>query len=342
MTESGPRIAVIGAGAIGGVTAVFLAEAGHPVQIVTKHASVATLAREEGLRVRGVRGEHRAKLRAVATVGELEGPLDIVLLATKSTEVLAVARECLPLLADDGVMLTMQNGITEHAVAEIVGAHRVAACVVVWGATMVEPGTLEMTSEGEFVLGVLEGDRGRLAPIASLLSAVVPTRVADNLMGERYSKLIINACITTLGGVCGLLLGEMLARRPARELFIAVMREAMAVADAMGIHVEKGGGGKLDFYRFVAGDGLLARFRRHAIIRLVGFKYRRLKSSTLQSLERKKPTEIDFINGYIVATGEKHGVPTPVNAALVRMVKEIEAGTRPIAYENLLIPGVTA
>ncbi len=72
------------------------------------------------------------------------------------------------------------------------------------------------------------------------------------------------------------------------------------------------------------------------MIRLIGFKYRRLKSSTLQSLERGKPTEIDFLNGYIVAMGAHHGVPTPVTAALVRMVKEIEAGTRAIGYANLL------
>ncbi|PKN54112.1 MAG: 2-dehydropantoate 2-reductase [Deltaproteobacteria bacterium HGW-Deltaproteobacteria-14] len=336
MTDAELRIAVVGAGAIGGVTAVFLAEAGHAVQIVTKHPAVAAQARGDGLRVRGVRGEHRATLDGVATVAELRGPLDVALLATKSTEVVEVARELLPLMAEGGVVLTMQNGITEQAVAEVVGEHAVVACVVAWGATMLEPGTLEMTSEGEFVLGALDGRPVEaLAPLATLLSAVVPTRVATNMMGERYSKLIINACVTTLGGVCGLLLGDMLARRPARELFIAIMREAMAVADAMGVRVEPGGGGKLDFYRFVRGDGWLDRFKRHAMIRLIGFKYRRLKSSTLQSLERGKPTEIDFLNGYIVAMGARHGVPTPVNAALVRMVKEIEAGTRAIAYANL-------
>ena len=334
---------MVGAGAIGGISGVFLAEAGHTVQIVTKHPEVAAQARSEGLHVRGVRGDHSARLAGVATIAELTGPLDVVLLATKSTDAVAAAREVLPLLAADGVLLTMQNGITEHAVAAVVGEHRVVACVVVWGATMLAPGTLEMTSEGEFVLGALDG-RGAAAlrPLAELLAAVVPTRVADNVMGERYSKLIINACITTLGGVSGLLLGDMLARRPARELFIAVMREAMAVADAMGLKVEPGGGGKLDFYRFLRGDGWLARFKRHATIRVIGFKYRRLKSSTLQSLERRKPTEIDFLNGYIVAQGHEHGVPTPVNAALVRIVKEIEAGQRPIAYANLLDPSLIA
>lgn len=341
MSDARPRIAVIGAGAIGGVTAVFLAEAGHDLQIVTKHADVAAQARDPGLRVRGVRGEHVAKMRGVATVGELEGPLDVALLATKSTDVLAVARELLPLMAPGGVMLTMQNGITEHAVAEIAGASRVVACVVVWGGTMLAPGVLEMTSEGEFVLGAVDRrPAAALAPLVDLLGAVVPTRAADDLMGERYSKLIINACITTLGGVCGLLLGQMLARRAARDVFMAVMREAMAVADAMGIRVAPGGGGKLDFYRFLNGNGMLANLRRHLMIRLIGFKYRRLKSSTLQSLERRKPTEIDFINGYIVQMGLEHGVPTPVNAALVRMVKEIEDGTRPIAWDNLLDPSL--
>ncbi|MFH0826232.1 MAG: ketopantoate reductase C-terminal domain-containing protein, partial [Pseudomonadota bacterium] len=76
-------------------------------------------------------------------------------------------------------------------------------------------------------------------------------------------------------------------------------------------------------------------FRRHLLIRLIGFKYRRLKSSSLQSLERGLKTEVDFLNGYICDRGREHGVPTPSNDAVVAMIKEIEEGRRRIAPENL-------
>jgi 2-dehydropantoate 2-reductase len=102
--------------------------------------------------------------------------------------------------------------------------------------------------------------------------------------------------------------------------------------------VEPGGGGKLDYYRFLEGGGVLSQMKRDLLIRIIGFKYRRIKSSSLQSLERGRKTEVDHLNGYICARGRKHGVPTPINDAVVRMVKEIEAGQRKMTPENLTDP----
>jgi 2-dehydropantoate 2-reductase len=249
---------------------------------------------------------------------------------------LAAAREVLPLLAPEGLLVSLQNGICEEALAGVAGRRRVAGCVVGFGATMHGPAELEMTSSGEFVLGSLEGgDDPRLEPVRRMLSTTAPCRLSDNILGELYAKLIINSCINSLGAVTGLNLGEMLARLKARRLFIAVMREAMQVAGALGLAVPPGAGGKLDYQRFLQGSGPLASLRRHLTIRLVGFKYRRLKSSSLQSLERGKPTEIDYLNGYIVAKGREAGRPTPVNARLVALVREIEDGARRPGPHNL-------
>jgi 2-dehydropantoate 2-reductase len=98
----------------------------------------------------------------------------------------------------------------------------------------------------------------------------------------------------------------------------------------MELEVEKGAGGKLDYYDFLA-TGAIADFKRHLMIRLIGFKYRRLKSSSLQSLERGKPTEIDYLNGYIAGKGRELGVPTPINAHVIAVIKAIEAGERRMA-----------
>jgi 2-dehydropantoate 2-reductase len=81
--------------------------------------------------------------------------------------------------------------------------------------------------------------------------------------------------------------------------------------------------------------GVISQMKRDLLIRVIGFKYRRIKSSSLQSIERGHKTEIDYLNGYICARGRQHGVPTPINDSVVKMVKEIEEGERGMTPENL-------
>jgi len=328
------RVAIIGAGAIGGITAALLARAGYDVVIVTKYDTLATKIRNAGLHVFGVRSDVFVPIPAVARVAELSGPMDIVLLATKAPDMLNAAHELLPFLKDTSLVVSLQNGLCEEALAGVVGRQRTIGCVVGWGGTMHGPGELEMTSTGEFVIGSIgPKEEPRLGMLQEMLGSVVPVEISANIRGHLYSKLIVNACITTLGAVCGLYLGQMLSARKVRNIFMAIMREAIAVADAMGLTVEVYAG-KLDYYRLLKGDGILDNLRRHLTVRIVGFKYRRLKSSMLQSLERGRPTEIDYLNGYIVAKGLEQGIATPVNNRIVAMVKEIEAGTRAITPRN--------
>lgn len=342
-SEGDPRVAVVGAGAIGGITAAFLARAGWDLELAAKHQAIVDQAAGEGLKVSGVRGQSLTRVAAKASIADLSGPKDVVLLATKAPDMLRAARELLPLLHQDSVVVSLQNGICEEALADVLGSKRVLGCVVGFGATMSGMGELELTSEGEFVVGELDGSESeRLEMIRGMLSAVMPTRASRNIMGELYGKLIVNACINSLGALTGQKLGRLLAQKQVRRVFLGIMREAMAVAAEMGLQVEPGGGGKLDYYAFLDSDSPLADFRRHLMIRLIGFKYRRLKSSTLQSLERGRPSEIHALNGYIRAKGGETGVPTPVNDRIVAMVSEIEAGSRPISPENLADPLLAA
>ncbi len=115
--------------------------------------------------------------------------------------------------------------------------------------------------------------------------------------------------------------------------FIDVIREEVSVGKALGVEIEKYAG-KLDFYDFAENNSLLATLKKHFLIRLIGFKYRKLKSSSLQSLETGRKTEIDFLNGYITEKAHTMDIKTPLNNFLVKLVKEIEAGTRKISYQN--------
>ncbi len=329
-------IAVIGAGAIGGATAAFLKKAGWDPILVCKHADTLAQVTDPGLEVTGLKGMHTVPLRGVLAVADLPGDLDIVFLATKANDCVAAARELRPRLHSGSIVVSLQNGISEEALAAVLGRERVAGCVVGWGATNSGPGKIEVTSAGEFILGNIDHRSDeRLETIQPMLDAVQPTRISDNIMGELYSKLMINACINTLGAITGAPLGKLLAVRRIRSVFIALLQEALDVANAMGIRVAPSTGGKLDYYAFLSGNGWLPQFKRHFVIRIIGFKYRRIRSSSLQSLERGRSTEIDYLNGYICDRAAEHAVPAPMNQAVVAMIKEIESGKRAMSMANM-------
>jgi 2-dehydropantoate 2-reductase len=323
--------AVIGAGAIGGITAAFLTQSGADVELVCKHGETADRINAEGLLVKGVRGEHRVRVKSVAAIEELSGPKDVVLFAVKAYDLPDAARRALPFLKPDSLAVSLQNGICTDALAEIVGKERTVGCVVGFGATMLDTAVLEMTSEGKFVIGTIAGDaKHRPEGLKELLRPVVPVRISGDIQSELYSKMIVNSCITSMGAMSGLTLGEMMKIKKARDIFLAIIREAVEVANALGLRLPPYGG-RLDYYKLVSGK---APFKSHLVIRIVGVKYRRLKSSSLQSLQRGKPTEIDYFNGYIAQKGVALNIPTPINSAVTGIVKEIEAGRRKITPEN--------
>ena len=329
------KIAVIGCGAIGGITAGLIKQQGYDVEVVCKHRDLSNQIRSFGLHIFGIKGDHTIKMPAVAEISELSGTKDIVLLATKAYDAMDAAKKVIPFLTDQSMIVSMQNGICEDDLGNIFGRDRTIGCVVGWGATMHKPGELEMTSTGEFIIGNIDHQADqRLIPLKKMLDAVVPVVISENIMGNLYAKLIVNSCITSLGAVCGLYLGDMLRIKKNRNIFIEIIREAIAIADAMDLHVEPMAG-KIDCYQFLNGTGRLSEFKRHLLIRIIGFKYRRLKSSSLQSLERGNPTEIDYFNGYISKKGKTYDIPTPVNDKLIETIKEIEAGKRKIALNNL-------
>jgi 2-dehydropantoate 2-reductase len=325
---------VLGAGAIGGITAAVMKKNGYDVEILCRDENLASLISEQGLLIKGARGNFTVKIPAYYSVSQIYGKKDIILHATKATDMTEAARNALTVMNENGFFVSMQNGICEDDLGSVVGKERVIGCVTGWGATMESRGILEMTSTGDFILGY----PGRkpdefLKAVAEALSVVVPVKTTDNIMGHLYSKLIINSCITSLGAIGGISLGKMLKIRKIRNIFIEIIREAVELADKKGISIEIFGG-KLDFRKFVSGNSIFSDLRRHLMIRIIGFKYKKLKSSSLQSLEQGKTTEVDYFNGYIVKNSLQYGVNLPVNSAVVNMIHEIELKRRGISIKN--------
>jgi 2-dehydropantoate 2-reductase len=334
MPDSGP-VLIIGAGAIGGTLGALLARAGCDVVFLVKSRETAAKITNDGLAVRGVRGTFTVRPRAESEPGKLTGPFQAAMVAVKAYDLSSALRPVLPALSADCPIVSLQNGMCVDELEELAGRDRAVGCVVGWGATMLGSAETELTSEGEMVVGSRSTTgRARLETVRELLSLAFPTTISDDIYADLYSKVIINSCITTLGALSGMTLGRMLGRRLYRSVFIGIIREAMAAADAAGIKVPPYAG-RLDYYGFL--KGTLGSLRRHVILLLMGAKYRRLKSSSLQSLERGRLTEVDYFNGAISRTARAHGVETPLNDRLTHMVHEIETGTRTITPENIRV-----
>ena len=296
------RILVMGVGGIGGTVAGQLSEIGADVTAVTTNESIFAAVSKRGFRLREG-GEERDVAGSIALEIPAGSRFDFVILATQPPQVEAAARSAAPFLADGGNMVCFQNGLCEARVAAIVGAERVIGGVVAWGGSMPEPGVYDKTASGSMTLGRLEGETDRpIEELSSILEAIGPVVLSDNLIGARWSKLALNCVISAMGTIGGERLGRLVRVRRYRRLGLEIMTEVVAVANAEGVKLEKVAG-TLDpgwialsdaERRAVASAGLTAK---HALILAVGMRYRRLRSSMLQAIERGRVPAIDFLNG---------------------------------------------
>lgn len=330
------RCVLVGPGAIGGTVAAFATQAGFALDVVCSNAELAKQLRTEGFRLRGARGTHTVKLHTFAGIDSLEQGYDIAIIATKAFVMPELARQLLPKMQPDCLLLHMQNGVCTQLLADVVGEERCASCMVGFGATLYAPGDVEMTSLGELVIGMPDGQKNeKLDYLAGMLGSVLPTKISDNIIGELFSKLIINSCINSLGALTGGTLGRVLDEKKARQIFLAVAREGILVARGMGVRVPAYNG--ILNYNLL----LLSKNKRfdalcETLFRKIGKKkYSDVKVSTLQALECGEKTEIDYFNGYLAQKGAQVGVQTPVCTQLTAFIHEIERGERQISMENL-------
>ncbi len=237
----------------------------------------------------------------------------------------------------------LQNGLCEDRVAGIVGGERVIGAIVAWAASMPEPGRYERTAAGGFVLGKRDGTVDAdpdLERVGELLEAVGPVATTTNLRGARWSKLALNCAVSTLGTIAGERLGPLVRVRRYRRLALEIMTEAVDVARAEGVKLEKVAGTvDLDWVALTDADRearmSASLTAKHALLLAVGLRYRRMRSSMLAAIERGRTPAIDFLNGEVVTRGTKLGIATPFNARVVGAVWDIAHGARKSSRELL-------
>ena len=329
------KIILVGAGSIGGTTAVMLKEHGADIQIVEANALRAETIRTSGLRLTGALGDHCETFTVYESIDSLTEVYDVCIIATKYFALEAVAQQMLPYVKADGMFVSMQNGICTGILSSVVGAHRTVGCMIGFGATLQKDGSVNVTSKGELMLGRLDGViDDDLKALVKIYNGLLPTKAVDNIDARLYSKLIVNSCINSIAALTGETVGRMLQTKQAKLVFLEIAREATLVSKKMGLKVPP--------YAKVLNYNLLLLSEADwfkniccALVSVVGKRFGDVRPSTLQSLDRGEKTEIDIFNGYIVKNGEKTGVPTPVNRQIYDFIKRIEAGEEKSTLDNL-------
>lgn len=332
------RILIEGIGGVGGVIAGKLIQAGFSPTLVTGNREISEAINQRGLTVIEPGKKATLPTRAFASLAELpaDARFDMALLVMKAHSVAQTASDTLPFLKpQNGFVVTFQNGITEDIVAAAIGNKRVIAGIVGWGATLHGPGVVERTGPGTLHIGELDGGMTeRLENLARTLKAVTPVVTTGNIRGGQWSKLAINCTITTIGALTGESLGRMLKDARVRRAFLGIYREVVNTALALGMRLERIAVDPMMLY-VPPNAGYLTLFLKDLLVRIAGHKHGKLKSSSLQSLERGRKTEIDFLNGYVAEQARKVGVPAPLNEAITGMIKEIEQGRRKLSPANM-------
>lgn len=343
------KITIMGAGAIGGLAGAYMTQAGHDVVLVDRWQEHVDAMNRDGLFIDGVRGEMRIPVQAT-TPDQLTGPLEAVLVATKSQHTEAAVQQVLPLLAPDGFIVSYQNGFNEPAIAEALrhaglgGDERVIGSIPNYGGALVDPGYLEFVHEGPIQLGELTGARTeRLMELESMLESLTEVQLSDNIWGQVWSKEVYSAQVV-FSALVDAHISESLGNPRYARVAGAIVREALEIAYANGIDVEA-----FDFFdpanyqpRTPEDTKRLLSNIDHAIWLLKkdqekrsGHRFKKQGSGIWWDIVyRDRPSEVRSSNGKLVELGRAAGADVRLNDKLCSMIYEIEEGTRTLGFHN--------
>jgi 2-dehydropantoate 2-reductase len=300
------RICVVGCGAVGSLFAASLARLEDvEVWAYDLDARHVDAINEHGLRLSGA-GDLVGRPSATTEAAELP-PCDFGIVATKSMHTEAAIRATAHAFAV-GAVCSVQNGLGNE---EAIAAHveRVIRGTTFPAGRILEPGHVQWDVKGDTTIGPFEPRPAPMQEVERLADACtragMPTEALADARGSQWRKVIFNAATNPIGALTGLTHGRVCEDPPLRRLVSGLVDEGKAVAAAQGIELD------------ADPEALI----EHAAKPEVAYDH---KASMLQDVEARRETEIDYLNGGIVRFGREHGVPTPLNEAIVALIKGVE------------------
>ncbi len=325
------KIAVLGAGAIGGLVAGYLKLKAEDVTLLGHSDSVRAI-REKGLQISGVRGNFNIK---IDVSDKLNNKPDLIILSTKTQNIDAALKDNLKFIQDSN-LLTTQNGVQADTIAaKYVSKENIISSIVMFGSTCLEPAKIVHNFEGSWIIGRLfDKNDERVIEISGVLNKIFPAIVAEDLKGMKYLKIFVNAnnCIPAILGVS---MQEAFSDLDISRISIAIWKEGLDIINKSGINLVS-----LPDFSLERLTNLTVPPNPEAAKIFSGIMSNLSKEplygSILQSIKRGKPSEIDYINGEFVLLAEKNKLKAPLNKRLVEMVHEVEKTHKFFSKEKLL------
>ncbi len=340
----GKKVLFVGAGAIGSYIGSFLSRAGHDVTLVDPWAENVETINAKGISVTGPHDPFEARPKAVHLNDAQRLPRDfeIAFVAMKVYDTAWATQLALRHLRADGYVVASENCWPDPVVASVAGAQRSVGLVMskigvaLWTPGKVERGMEKGGTKGHDVFRAGEHD-GTITPrtkeLAEILSVIDGAFATDNLWGERWCKLSANCMGNPVQGMSGLGSAEIASSEVGRAITIHIAAESARVGLALGYTIPKFNGAPVeqwaDAHRRESYDAL------DKMLTPTSSSTRNWRASMAQDVAKGRPTEIDYMNGYVVAQGREKSVPTPVSAAVVDMMHEVDSGRRKQAAENI-------
>ena len=343
----GKKIIIVGAGAVGGYVGGHLARSGEDILLIDPWPEHVDYIQKNGLHFKDPNAEYTIPVEAmhVCDVQSLfKSPVDIAFIATKSYDTKWATAMISQYLAPDGFVVSLQNSINEARIAGIVGWGKTVGCIA-------SGISVNAHKAGHIMRTVIPGKKGsvvfrvgevhgritqRARDLAEMLNTVDHSKVTNNLWGERWSKLVLNAMHNAVSAVTGLNSRSVAEQESPRRVSIKLGCEAVQVGQALGYDLEPIRGIAVERFLAAAGgdDKALAEIED---IMLESAKHRTEagRPSTAQDILKGRRTEIDFLNGLVVKEGKTVGVAAPLNEAIAAMVRQIESGKLEPGPDNI-------
>jgi 2-dehydropantoate 2-reductase len=293
------KVAVMGAGAVGCWFGGLLAEAGHDVTLIGRPALVDAV-RAGGLRLQSAAADRTVALRAEADPAAVAGA-DLVWCCVKSIDTETAGAQMAPHLTPGAQVWSLQNGVDNAPRLAAVIGRPVSPAVVYVATEMAGPAHVRHHGRGELVVSPADAPPERVAAFAQ---AGIALQASDNVVGALWAKLLVNCAYNALCAISGQPYGPLSKGAQVPQVMREVLAECQAVAAASGVTIP--------------GDP-------HEAVRRIAESMPAQMSSTAQDLARGRRTEIDHLNGHIVALGDRLGIAVPANRVLTALVKLREA-----------------
>lgn len=316
-----PKIAVIGAGAVGSLIGGLLARAGEDVTLVARPAHAEAI-RAKGLRIEGILGEQTVVVKAAEA---LNFRPDLALLAVKTQDIESACRPISAYLRE-ATVITLQNGVrSDEIVASLLPQENIVSGVVMLNAQFLKPGEITYARGRFLVIGEPFGPNGqRVKDVQALLQRAIRTEISNDVRGAHWTKLLMNNLANGLEAMTGSNVRECMHHPGLRRIGVLTLKEGYRAVKRAGLRLAPLPG--------IPASALILIIRSPLpvaswVLSLFMGSLKTL-SSTLQSLVRGRPTEIDYLNGEIVRLGRTVGMATPYNSKVVDLVGQVEKSRR--------------